>query len=199
MTDHHTTRRTLIAGGLSGSALGGLVLATNGEAEGAVAIPTAPAVDFFLVIPGIPGGSLDDHFKGAFDLLDWSFGATTSIGPTNTGGGVAKVRPQSLVFVKRVDQASPTLFRSCCTGKHFPSVRLTARKHGTGVEFLHVTIRDVYLSSYRQALGSVDAVPLDVVGLDYGAFEMSFKPQNPDGSLGADVTVGFDFIKNKVL
>jgi type VI secretion system secreted protein Hcp len=197
MADHTTTRRTLLAGSLGGSALGGLVLTT--DAEAAVSVPSDPAVDFFVAVAGLPGESQDSQFPKTFDTLDWSFGATTSVSPTNTGNGVGKVKPQPFVIVKRVDKASPILFKSCATGKHFPSVTLTARKRAAKDPYLQVVIRDVYISSYRMTPGSVDALPLDVVGFDYRSVLITFTPQNPDGSLGTPVKAGFDFVKNKVL
>ena len=96
MADHSTTRRTLLAGTLGGSALGGLVLTT--DAEAAVSVPSAPAVDFFVDLAGVPGESQSEQFPNTFDTLDWSFGETTSVGPTNTGNGVGKVRPQPFVI-----------------------------------------------------------------------------------------------------
>jgi len=155
MVDHSTTRRTLPAGTLGGSALGGLVLTT--DAEAAVSVPT------------------------------------------NTGDGVGKVRPQPFVFVKHVDKASSVLFLKCATGKHFPQATITARKRSSRHPYLQVVLHDVYISSYRTAPGSVDAVPLDVVGLDYRSVLITFTPQNPDGSLGTPIKAGFDFVKNKVL
>ncbi len=197
MTDHPTTRRTLIAGGLIGSALGGLVLATG--AEGAVSVPTAPGVDFFVAIAGLAGDSQDAQFPQTFETLDWSFGATTSVSPTNTGGGVGKVKPAPFTFVTRVSKASPLLFKACATGKHFASVHLTARKAGTRSAFLEIVLRDVFISAYHAGPAAVGAVPLDVVGLDYRVFQVTVFPQNPDGSLGTPVTTGFDFVKNTVL
>jgi hypothetical protein len=61
---------------------------------------------------------------------------------------------------------------------------------------LEVVLRDVHISSCRTAPGSVDAVPLDVVGLDCRSVLITFTAQNPDGSLGTPVTAGFDFVKN---
>jgi type VI secretion system secreted protein Hcp len=197
MADHTTTRRTLLAGTLGGSALGGLVLTS--DAEAAVSVPSAPAVDFFVALPGVPGESVDEQFPNTFDTLDWSFGETTSVSPTNTGNGVGKVKPQPFVFVKHVDKASPALFLKCATGKHFPKATITARKRSSKEPYLQVVLHDVYISSYRTAPGSVDAVPLDVVGLDYGSVLITFTPQNPDGSLGTPIEAGFDFVKNKVL
>ena len=195
--DPTTTRRTLLAGGLTGSALGGLALAS--DADAAVAVPTAPAVDFFLALAGIPGDSQDARFPGTFEVLDWTHGAVTSVSPTNTGGGVGKVKPKPFVFVKHVDQASPHLFKACATGRHLATATLTARRRAAKNEFLVVSLRDVFVSGYVSAPGAVDAVPLDVVTLDYRVFRTTFFPQNPDGSLGSPVTVGFDYVKNTVL
>jgi len=197
MADHTTTRRTLLAGTLGGSAVGGLVLTT--DAEAAVSVPSSPAVDFFVDLAGVPGESQDVRFPHTFDALDWSFGETTSVSPTNTGNGVGKVKPQPFVFVKHVDKASPVLFVKCATGKHFPSAKLIARKRAANEPYLVVVLHDVYISSYRTAPGSVDAVPLDVVGLDYRSVLITFTPQDPDGSLGTPVKAGFDYVKNKVL
>jgi type VI secretion system secreted protein Hcp len=197
MADHTATRRTLLAGTLGGSALGGLVLTT--DAEAAVSVPGSPAVDFFVDLAGVPGESQDAQFPHTFDTLDWSFGETTSVSPTNTGNGVGKVKPQPFVFVKHVDKASPVLFLKCATGKHVTKATLTARKRASKEPYLEVVLRDVYISSCRTAPASVDAVPLDVVGLDYRSVLITFTPQNPDGSLGTPVRAGFDFVKNKVL
>src|SRR5262249_2408558 len=82
MPDQSTPRRSLLAGGVVGSALGGLVLAP-GDADAAITVPTAPSVAFFLALAGLPGDSTDAEFPGTFDILDWSLGTTTSIGPSN--------------------------------------------------------------------------------------------------------------------
>lgn len=198
MADHTTTtRRTLLAGTLGGSALSGLVLA--GDAEAAVSVPSAPAVDFFVDLAGVAGESQDAQFPHTFDALDWSFGATTSVSPTNTGGALGKVKPAPFTFVKHVDKASPVLLKKCCTGAHFKDATVTARRRSDKEQYLKVVLHDVFISSYRTAPGSVDGIPLDVVALDYRAVLVTFRPQNPDGSFGTPVKAGFDFVKNKVL
>ena len=83
MTDLTTTRRTLLAGTLGGSTLGGLVVATADSAE-AVTVPSDPGSDFFLVIDGVAGDSTDASFPKSIVVLDWSWGVTTAISPTNT-------------------------------------------------------------------------------------------------------------------
>jgi type VI protein secretion system component Hcp len=90
---------------------------------------------------------------------------TLSMSPTDTGNGVGKLKPQPFVFVKHVDKATPVLFLKCTTCQHVPQATLTARKRASRSP-TEVVLRDVHISSCRTAPGSVDAVPLDVVGLD---------------------------------
>lgn len=196
MTEHTASRRTLLAGTLGGSALGGLVLASPDSAE-AVTIPTDPTSDFFLAIDGIPGDSLDSRLPKTIEVLDWSWGVTTAISPTNTGSGAGKSKPQPFTFVARTSSASPKLFLACAKGTHIKSAKLTARKPGD-VPFVYLTIQlqNLFVTSYQVAPAPTDAFPLDVVQLEYGAVTISYTAQNPAGGPGTKVTAGFDFIKN---
>jgi type VI secretion system secreted protein Hcp len=198
MSDQSTSRRILLAGGLVGSALGGLVL-NAGDADAAVVIPTAPSVQFFLDLAGIPGDSTDAQFPHTFEIFDWTYGATTSVGPTRTGGARGKVQPHDLTFTKLVDKASPKLFLACATGKHISSATLVARKQGADQAYLKIVLKDVYVSGYHTAPNGGDAIPLDVVGLDYAQLEIDYTFQNAAGGPSKTVTAAFDFVKNKVL
>jgi hypothetical protein len=64
----------------------------------------------------------------------------------------AKTKVHDLVLTKKVDKASPALFKFCATGKHFPTVTITARKAGKGQqEYLKITMQDVIISSAQNA------------------------------------------------
>ena len=78
MSDQTTSRRSLLAGGVVGSALGGLIL-DPGAADAAITVPTGGSVAFFLDLDGIPGESTDAQFPNTFEILDYAFGATTSV------------------------------------------------------------------------------------------------------------------------
>ena len=196
MTDLSTSRRTLLAGALGGSTLGGLVVATADSAE-AVTVPTEPNSDFFLAIDGVPGDATDASFPKTIVVLDWSWGVTTGISPTNTGSGASKSKPQPFMFVAAASSASPKLFLRCAKGSHIKQAILTARKKGAGKSgYLTVKLENLFVTSYRIAPGPTDAFPLDVVGLEYGAATVSFTVQSDVGGPGTTVTAGFDFIKN---
>lgn len=192
---HSTSRRTLLAGTLGGSALGGLVLASQDAAE-AVTIPTDPTSAFFLAVDGIPGDSVDAQFPKTIEVLDWSWGLTTTISPTNTGSGAGKSKPQPFTFVSHTGSASPKLFLACAKGTHIKTATLSARKSGARVAYLTIEMQNVYVSSYQVAPAPTDATPLDVARLAFGAVTITYTPQNPDGSQGSKVTAAFDFIKN---
>ena len=196
MSEHTASRRTLLAGTLGGSALGGLVLASPDAAK-AVTIPIDPSSSFFLAIDGIPGDSLDAKFPKTIEVLDWSWGVTTAISPTNTGSGAGKSKPQPFTFVARTSSASPKLFLACAKGTHIKSATLNARRAGDA-SFVYLTIKlqNLFVTSYHVAPAPTDAYPLDVVQLEYGAVTISYTPQTPAGGAGTKVTASFDFIKN---
>ncbi|MFZ2016459.1 MAG: type VI secretion system tube protein Hcp [Nocardioides sp.] len=196
MTDHAATRRTLLAGTLGGTALGSLVLASPDAAE-AVSIPTDPASDFFLVVDGIPGDSSDSQFPQSIEVLDWSWGVSSAISPTNTGSGAGKSKPQPFTFVSRISSATPKLFLACAKGTHIKTATLKARHRGDmPLVYLTLKLENLFVTADSVAPGPVDAFPLEVVTLEYGKVTISFTPQSPAGSVGKTVTAGFDFLRN---
>ncbi len=196
MTDHGTSRRTLLAGTLGTSALGGLVLASGDSAQ-AVEIPSDPTSFYFLAVDGIPGESLDPQFPNTIEVLDWSWGVTSSISPTNTGSGAGKSKPTPFTFVSRTSVATPKLFLACATGKHIKNAVLHARKTGLAKPFLTIKLDNVFVTSCQVAPAPTDAYPLDVVRLEYGAVTISYLQQSPAGGRGNLVEAGFNFLKNK--
>ena len=156
-------------------------------------------VDYFLKMDGIKGESNDAKHKEEIELESWSWGVTQSgTSAKGSGSGAGKAVAQDLHFIKKHDQASPVLFASCATGKHFPNAVLTARKAGgEQQEYLTIKMSDLLVSSY-QVGGSQggDVVPTDQVSLNFSKIEFIYKPQKPDGTLGADVKQGYDFSKN---
>ena len=89
----------------------------------------AAAVDYFLKIEGIEGESIDDRHKGEIDIMSFSWGMSNS-GTFASGGGsgAGKVSFGSIRLNTPVSKASPMIFESVATGKHFPTVTLSAVK-----------------------------------------------------------------------
>ncbi|WP_036822723.1 type VI secretion system tube protein Hcp, partial [Photobacterium sanctipauli] len=89
------------------------------------------AVDMHLSLGQIQGGSQDDAFDSAIDIISWEWelsqGGSMHVG---SGGGVGKVSVGDLKITKLIDRSSPIFTLMCCQGKHFENAELSARKAG---------------------------------------------------------------------
>lgn len=149
-------------------------------------------VDYFLRIDGIEGESADEKHKGEIDLESYSFGLM-QVGTGGGGsGGAGQAQFDDLYFVALTSKASPKLFLGCASGKHYPEAVLTVRKSGDApLEFFEITLKDVLISSYQNG-GSEGGPPADQCSLNYGSIEVSYTPQQADGSAGDPVVGGWD-------
>jgi type VI secretion system secreted protein Hcp len=161
-----------------------------------VAQPSHAAVDYFLVIDGIPGESTDARYPNAIKIEGFSFGVTGYVPLIGGGGGAGKPVFSDISFTKIIDKSSPLLFLQCAQGKHIPSATLYCRKAGERpTEFYVIKMTDVLISSF-QTSGSSDALPTETLSLNYTKIELSYTPQKPDGSPGTPVETGWDIETN---
>ena len=106
-------------------------------------------VNYFLKLDGIQGESRDAKHKGEIELESFSWGETSSVGRTGTGGGAGKTDFGDLHVAMKVSKASPLLLLSGASGQHLKQAVLTARKAGKAqLEFLVIKLTDVIVSSY---------------------------------------------------
>ena len=155
--------------------------------------------DAFLKLEGIPGESGDARHKGEIEVLSFSWGGsqagTMAFGG---GGGAGKVQMQDLHFTMNVNKASPKLFLACANGEHLKSAVFTARKAGRDQQdYLQVKLGDVLVSSFQTGGSEAGAAPIDQVSFNFAKIEVEYKPQKPDGSLGAAVQFRYDLKANK--
>jgi type VI secretion system secreted protein Hcp len=158
------------------------------------------AVDYFLKVDGIKGESTDAKHKDEIDIESWSWGETNAGGGgRGSGAGADKVQMQDFDFVMKANKASPALMKACATGQHIKTATLTARKAGKGqLDYLTFKLSDVLVSSYQTG-GGGDLAPVDQVALSFATIEVVYRPQKPDGSLGAGERFGYDLKGNKPL
>jgi len=110
---------------------------------------------------------------------------------TNWLRGETKKYPVDLepfTFSRQMDQASPLLFEMCCNSQSFASVTLIKRKAaGTDVSaraFLRIDFKDVLVIGVDWDSGDVVKEKCKFICRDV---EIQYKPQTPDGTLGAAV------------
>ena len=158
------------------------------------------AVDYFLKLDAIKGESADAKHKDEIDIESWSWGETHASGGGRGGGaGAGKVQMQDFHFVMKVNKATPVLMKACATGQHIKSATLTARKAGKDQqEYLTFKFADVLVSSYETGgAGGNEAQAGEHVALSFAKIEVVYKPQKPDGSLGAGERFGYDLKATK--
>jgi type VI secretion system secreted protein Hcp len=155
--------------------------------------------DYFLDIEGIKGESQDDKHKDEIHVSSFSFGVTnTGTGGSNLGSGGGRSNVQDMHFTKLVDASSPNLFQACATGKHFPSATVTVRRAGENPqEYLVYKLTEVFVSSFSTSGHDGGGIAQESVSLNFSKVELSYTPQNADGTPGAKNTKTYDVKANK--
>ena len=198
---HVPSRRTVLASALGVSALGSAAVSSGAAtaALGDPAVPSDPDLAFFLSIPGIPGESTTKGFEGQIELLTWAWGvdATGTIG-SGGGGGSGKATPRDVIALADSGIQSPTLLLDTNTGRHLQTALLTCvRKPKKPFTFMTLKFDDVIITSYAVTPDPTNAVPLDLVHLQFAKITHTVFPQNPDGSAGTPVSSSFDYARNQ--
>ncbi len=173
-------------------------------------------VDYFLKLDGIKGESLDSKHKDEIEIDSFSWGVSQTAAGGGGGGGGGRAVFHDFHFMTSVNKSSPLLFQKCASGQHLKQAVLTARKAGDKpVEFLHIKLTDVLVSSYQDQganLGSVVVVvppgdtiggqiggqrpgsglPTDSVALRYNTAQVSSNPTHIPVTPGALGIISFD-------
>jgi type VI secretion system secreted protein Hcp len=152
--------------------------------------------EVYLTVEGLEGEATAKGFEGQIVLDSFQLGANnpTSIG-AGTGAGAGKVNLSNFTVTKRTDASSVPLFLACCKGDHFPNAEVTIRKAGgEQVEFIKYKFDTVFVEDINWSGGSGDDVPTEVLSLAFGAVEMTYTPQNADGTMGSPIVAKWDQI-----
>lgn len=162
-----------------------------------------PGVDIYLKIAGIDGSSTSERHAREIELTGYRFDAqnTVEIGPGSGGGsGVGKVNFGPLVVSKLLDVSSPSIMLAVATGQVIPEVTLTVERPGEGpTRIAEIVLTDVVIGEFSDESEEPAQFPGDQILLNYGTIRFTVFPQNPDGSEGTPVTVGWDVIANSNL
>ena len=154
--------------------------------------------DAYLDIAEVPGEATAKGFEKKIEIFSFSWGASNpvTIGPGTGGAASGRVSISSFNVMKKTDVASPKLFKACCTGDHFPLMKVSLRKQtGAGGQdnFLIYQFDEVYFESIQWS-GSTggDATPTESVSFAFGKVTIEYKTQGKDGKLVAGTPVVWD-------
>src|SRR5262249_58214390 len=150
------------------------------------------AFDAFMYVTGgaVPaeGETTDKTYSAnkAWEILSFSFGASnpSTVGSGTTGSGGGKVSVSSFNIMKKTDNASPSLFKSCCMGSFYDTAVVTLRKAGgkTPLTYLKYTFHEVYVDTiqWSGASGGSDT-PGESVSFTVATLEGEYRPPEKDG------------------
>jgi len=164
---------------LKSSVLG--LLLTALVSLGASQPAAAQSFNTFLLIPGVPGSSLDERHKNWIDVLSLS-------------QGLAPIDPKKLLVacnltvVKSLDVAGPLLWFAAASGQVFPDTTIeVAKAGGTQVVFYVIRLANTKIASI-QTIVKADAFPVEQLVLSPESATLEMREQRPDGTLGATVS-----------
>jgi len=143
--------------------------------------------DAYLTVDGVTGESQRAGHEGEIEIISFDFSATnpSSVG-IGKGGGVGAVNLSSFNVMKKTDAASADLFKHCCSGKHFPTAKVTLYKaggDGGALDYLVYEFEEVYVDhiQWSGAEGS-DGIPSESVSFSFGKFVVTYNQQDEKGA-----------------
>lgn len=156
-------------------------------------------MSIFARLGTIKGESRDARHKDEIEVLSWSWGVSQS-GTGGHGGGAGSGRAtfHAFTFTHHIDKASPLLMKVCATGEHLRDATITVRKAGEGqLEYLIITMTDLLVTGVSTSVSAEGDATIEEVVLAFAKVDLEYKPQKPDGTLGAGVHFTYDLKAHK--
>jgi type VI secretion system secreted protein Hcp len=148
------------------------------------------AVNSYVKMTDIAGGSTAAGHEGEIEVLSWNHGFVQPTSPTRSTAGAGTTEQathQNFSFTKYLDPSSTALMKACWSGKQIAEVTVTHwRSDGAvdnkPVKYLEVAMKNVIISNLSVSGGPGD-VPVENVALDYGSVQYTYVDQkNEDGT-----------------
>lgn len=159
---------------------------------------TAANLDAYLKLDGIKGDSAAKDYKDQIDVLSWSWGMSHDVSTTGTGSGTGKTVFQPFSWMQGLDRSFVPMFSAIAGGEKLDFATLSVQRTGDNPQaFFTMNFKDVRLTSLTSNGNQGGAYIAVSAALVYDAIEMSYRPQNKDGSLGTEITGRWDVKQGK--
>jgi len=144
-------------------------------AAGPIGTPAVQSFfDIFVEIPGIEGEAAAPAHKGTIEVLSWSWGVSQTSTGGGGGAGVVGRATGHVTLIKRIDKATPLLFKRCVDGTPIPlaTVYLTRQD---GQTYLKYELKNVMVSSIVHG-GDVDGdgLPDETLELTFTGVKLTY-------------------------
>lgn len=176
-----------IAGILVLAALGAVGLTVAQPPHAALAAgpvgtsPTPQAVDMFLKIEGVDGEAIATAHQGWIEIQSWSWGVS-QMGSGGAGGlGAFGRLTGHVTLIKRIDKASPLLFKRCSDGTVIPLATIELARLGGGPTYLKYELKEVLVSSITHGDVDGDGLPDETITLDFTGTKLTYTQLDASG------------------
>lgn len=165
-----------------------VVRGDEGRRTGALIQPGAGG-GYQLEIAGLPPSG------EAMVIQAYSWGGSANA-TLATGLTAGRAQIADLQVTKKVDKASPLLFKGLVNGAHFANATLTLYKGGERpVKYMEYKMTDVLITSVQHG-GSADDVPTESVSLAYEQLEIAVEDKE-EGGAPAPTTYQYNLAQTK--
>jgi type VI secretion system secreted protein Hcp len=135
----------------------------------------------YLKMAGVTGESLVRGHVGEIDVVSWDWGVQSAPYSLSDGSPGGASSFNALNIVKRVDRATPTLFKFCDEHKLVSSATLTVSKAGGSDALEYVTIEMARLRIIRVDVRTEESELTEHVTLSCETMTFNYTPQGSDG------------------
>jgi type VI secretion system secreted protein Hcp len=150
----------------------------------------------FAKIDGIQGESLDATHKDEIEGLSFSWGVTHPVSASATGGmGGGRATFHDLIFVHKIDRASPLLQQACADGRLIREATITCR-NAEQQDYLKVKLENIIITGVTASATSGQAGS-ETVSLAFAMIDLQYMPQKADGSLDTGIDFNYNLVANK--
>src|ERR1700761_6921463 len=161
------------------------------------------AVEIFLKLDGIDGESEKSGAEKYIEIFSFSNGASNPSSVAFGGGsGAGKVDLSSISLQKQLDIASPYLFASCCSGTHAATGKMIVRE-ATGATtteiYYEYDMTEVFVDSISWGGAAGGGKPSESLSISAKSLQVTYTPQNSDGTLGSKVVKGWNQTTNSAM
>lgn len=169
------------------------IAAIVGSAMFITMAPAHAALDMFLTIPGIPGGTHDVLMKGSIDILAYSMNITAPAS-ARTAAVCGEIH-----FTKFIDISSPALIGQIVTGSIIPSGRFTSRIAGEGQDpYVTLEMTGITVTNLSTGGSGGEERFTENISMKVKQYKFLYQEKSPSGQ----VTVkeyGYDCVSNRQL
>jgi len=145
------------------------------------ASPTPAAVDMFLKIEGIDGESTATAHKGWIEVLSWNWGVSQTASVGAGGGGSVGRLVGHVTVVKRMDKATPLLFKRCSDGTVLALVTVELARGGGGLTYMKYEMKEVIVNSISHGDVDDDGVPDEEIKLEFTGVKLTYTQLDASG------------------